>query len=184
MDKLPHHRPRAGTTAHTVPLRTPSTALDDVSHMTHLQDATHSRSATVHPAVVRMQVPWPLHGASTVPDPGHASKGCAVGETAGDGDGDVLGTPGVAAGGDVGEAAGLELGSSQWVPVAPVPVQSHTGPMLPTTHTPGPHTIEEQPVTCETWHTQITVLVVYETRTSGWVDSSALITMYTLALQD
>jgi hypothetical protein len=103
-----------------------------------------------------MQAPWPLHGASTVPDPGQDSRGSAAGETDGDGDGeragDVLGTPGVAAGGDVGEAAGLELGSSvtsQWVPVAPVPVQSHTGPMLPTTHTPGPHTIEEQPVTCE-----------------------------------
>ena len=77
-----------------------------------------------------------------------------MGETDGDGDrervGDVLGMPGVAAGGDAGETAGLELGSSvtsQWVPVAPVPVQSHAGPMLPTTHTPGPHTIEEQPVT-------------------------------------
>ena len=81
-----------------------------------------------------------------------------MGETDGDGDrervGDILGMPGVVAGGAVAEAVGLELGSpvitSQWVPVAPVPAQSHIGPMLPTTHTPGPHTIEEQPVTCET----------------------------------
>ena len=91
-----------------------------------------------------------------------------MGETDGDGDcecvGDVLGTPGVVAGGAVGEGTVLELGSSvtsQWVPVAPVPVQSHTGPILPTTHTPGPHTIEEQPVTCETrQHTQATVPVI------------------------
>ena len=100
-----------------------------------------------------MQAPWPLHGASTVPDPGQDSRGSAVGEADGDGDGDVLGTPGVAAGGDVGEGTVLGVGSSvitsQWVPVTPVSAQSHTGPMLPTTHTPGPHTIEEQPVTCE-----------------------------------
>jgi hypothetical protein len=70
-----------------------------------------------------------------------------VGEADGDGDGERVGDVLVAAGGDAGETAGLELGSSQWVPVAPVPVQSHAGPMLPTTHTPGPHTIEEQPVT-------------------------------------
>ena len=77
--------------------------------------------------------------------------GDGAGEGVGDREGDGLGTPVVAAGRGVGEVAGLGLGSSttsQWGPVVPVLVQSHAGPVLPTTHTPGPHTMEEQAVTC------------------------------------
>ena len=86
--------------------------------------------------------------------PGHGSSGKAVGDGTGDGVddrvGDDLGAPAVAADGGVGEAAGLGLRpstASQWRPVVPVPVQSQTGPALPTVHTPGPHTSEEHAVT-------------------------------------
>ncbi len=79
--------------------------------------------------------------------------GDGAGEGVGDREGDGLGTPVVAAGRGVGEVVGLGLGlgsstTSQWGPVVPVPVQSHAGPVLPTAQTPGPHTMEEQAVTC------------------------------------
>jgi hypothetical protein len=140
------------------------------TYATHLHDATHSKLNTVHPATLRLQLPWPLQGVSTLMVPGHGSSGGGVGDGTGDGvgdrDGDDLDAPAVAAEGGVGEATGLGLRpstASQWRPVVPVSVQSQTGPTLPTVHTPGPHISEEQAVTWTAPNTHSTTSTQHDT---------------------
>ena len=101
-----------------------------------------------------------MHGLSAdrVPGQGSRTSGGAEGSWDGDGEGegdrvgDCRPTPGELEG--EGEAEGEAPGAgtratSQWGAAVPVPVQSQAGPVAPTVHTPGPHHMVEQAVTCE-----------------------------------